>query len=119
LKKKIAIQDAASWILRVGVITSILIMTLGLLISFFHGHLTLFRIENRKFNENPHLLFKQIWRGEGFAVIELGILFLIFTPILRVAASVVLFALEEHDWMYTVITFVVLVLTLTAFFFLK
>jgi len=38
----------------------------------------------------------------------------VFTPILRVFASCVLFAFQDRDRLYAVITFVVLVLTLAG-----
>lgn len=43
----------------------------------------------------------------SFTIIELGALFLIATPVLRVAASVVLFLLEQ-DRLYAGVTLVVL-----------
>lgn len=42
-----------------------------------------------------------------FAVIELGALLLIATPVFRVAASIVLFSFER-DYLYTIITLVIL-----------
>ena len=35
----------------------------------------------------------------GKAIIEVGIYLLVLTPILRVAASMVLFLFEERDWL--------------------
>lgn len=48
-----------------------------------------------------------------FAVIELGALLLIATPVFRVAASIILF-LHERDYLYTVITLVVLSLLIIS-----
>jgi uncharacterized membrane protein len=45
------------------------------------------------------------------AIIQLGILILIATPVARVAFSVFAFA-EERDWMYVVVTLIVLALLL-------
>ncbi len=53
-----------------------------------------------------------------FAVIELGALLLIATPVLRVAASVVLF-LIERDYLYTLVTLVVLALLITSIFWIR
>ncbi len=47
------------------------------------------------------------------AVIQLGLLLLIATPILRVALAVVIFAVER-DWQYVLIASIVLGLLLTA-----
>ena len=45
-------------------------------------------------------------------LVSLGVAVLLFTPYLRVLASVVFFALVEHDWKYTAFTgFVLAVLT--------
>ena len=52
-----------------------------------------------------------------FAVIESGLLLLIATPVLRVAASVVLF-IREGDRRYTAITAIVLVLLLVSIFWI-
>ena len=60
-----------------------------------------------------------VWQGalalRPFAVIELGVLVLIATPVLRVAASAALFLLER-DYLYTAITLTVLVLLLFSAF---
>jgi len=45
------------------------------------------------------------------AIIQLGILILIATPVARVAFSVFAFA-EEHDWLYVIVTLIVLALLL-------
>jgi uncharacterized membrane protein len=45
------------------------------------------------------------------AIIQLGLLILIATPVARVAFSVVAFA-EERDWMYVIVTLIVLGLLL-------
>jgi len=47
------------------------------------------------------------------AIIQLGLLVLIAVPIFRVAVSVVLF-LARRDWLYTVVTLVVLAVLLFA-----
>jgi uncharacterized membrane protein len=52
-----------------------------------------------------------------FAVIELGVLLLIATPVLRVAASVILFFVER-DHFYTGVTLVVLIILLISLFWL-
>ncbi len=53
-----------------------------------------------------------------FAVIELGVLLLIATPVLRVGASAILF-LVERDRLYTAITLVVLALLLVSIFWVS
>ena len=55
---------------------------------------------------------------DGAAIIQLGVLLLIATPISRVAFSVIAFLIEK-DYLYVVITIVVLVIILTNMLFLK
>jgi uncharacterized membrane protein len=47
------------------------------------------------------------WTGDGQALIQAGLLVLIGTPVARVVFSVVAFT-RERDWLYVVITAVVL-----------
>jgi uncharacterized membrane protein len=51
--------------------------------------------------------------GSGRGMIQLGVLLLIATPVARVAFSVVGF-LRQRDWLYTVISTVVLILLAAA-----
>lgn len=68
----------------------------------------------------PHT-FGGILRGvselRSFAIVELGTIVLIATPVLRVAASVLLFFAEE-DHVFVVVTLAVLVLLLSSIFLL-
>jgi len=50
------------------------------------------------------------------AIIQLGLLFLIATPIARVAFSLAAFAMER-DWIYVCVTFVVLAILISSFLF--
>ena len=53
--------------------------------------------------------------GSGRAIIQLGLLLLIATPVARVAFSAVAFAIER-DYLYVAITLVVLVILLYSLF---
>jgi uncharacterized membrane protein len=64
---------------------------------------------------DPSSLFAGIGRGSGVSVLQLGILMLIATPIIRVAASVLLF-LRERDMLYVGVTLLVLSMLLVALF---
>jgi uncharacterized membrane protein len=55
---------------------------------------------------------------EPLAIAQLGLLTLLATPVVRVAASVVAFA-SEGDRLYTVITAIVLAILLTSVFLLR
>lgn len=100
-------------ILLVGVILSACIILIGLImLPFRPGGLTTKRIE-----DFPHTI-PDLWAGllalHPQAIIELGAVVLILTPFLRVAASVVTFALER-DRKYVVITLIVLIVLIISF----
>ncbi len=118
VKGDFIIQDAAGWVLRVGVALSIAVMILGLIISFIHTPPSVKEMRHAAFNTNPVLLYQGVIHGSGRSIIDLGLLLLVLTPISRVAVSMVLFAAVEHDWFYTWVTLAVLLLTLISLFFL-
>jgi uncharacterized membrane protein len=116
---RVSIQDVSAWILRAGVILSVTVMTAGMAISALHNRVNVERIQHSTFDYQPDVIWKGLLEGRGKAVIELGIYILIFTPIFRVFASMLLFIIEERDWLYSLITLVVLVLTLAGLFIVK
>jgi uncharacterized membrane protein len=59
-------------------------------------------------------VFSGLLTLKPYAIIALGLLFLIAIPVVRVAVSVVAFALER-DWLYVVITAFVLGMLLLSF----
>lgn len=100
-----------SHVLRGGVIASAAVILLGVVLFYVQmtttGHVTL---------EFPHTFIgiaQELGRGEPLAVISLGLLLLLLTPILRVAISIIVFALER-DWLYTVFTVIVLAILLIS-----
>jgi uncharacterized membrane protein len=112
-----------STVLRVGVIASLTTILLGTVIAFVHHpeyitsprqlvHLS------RPSDGFPHTL-RDVFTGllslRGQAIVVLGLLMLIATPVARVAVSILLF-LEEGDLTYLAITSTVLVLLLLSFF---
>ena len=60
-------------------------------------------------------VLQSAWHGDGRAIIEIGLLLLIATPVLRVAFSLVAFALEK-DRLYVALTLIVLVILLLSLF---
>lgn len=102
---------AISHVLRGGVIVSAAIILLGVVVFYLQmaitGHAAL---------TYPHSVpdvALGIGRGEPLAIVTLGLLILLLTPILRVAISIIIFALER-DWLYTTITLVVLLILLVS-----
>ena len=101
------------WILLGGVLVSSAIIVLGIvLLPFRPGGITISRVETF-----PHTI-GQLWSGivslHPQAIIVLGLLLLIATPVLRVAVSIIAFALE-HDRRYVVITCIVLGILVLGF----
>jgi uncharacterized membrane protein len=114
----ITIQDAAAWVLRVGVIVSVSVMLIGITFSFAHGTTPIERMQHSTFEYRLQAILDGVRHGSGKSIIEVGIYLLVLTPILRVVTSMVLFAVEK-DWLYACVTLLVLVLTLAGLLFLK
>ena len=115
----IAIEDASSWVLRIGVVVSLTVMFIGLVAEFAAGHVSLHAMESETFSANFGAMLRGVARFDGFALMELGVLFLVLTPILRVFTAMMLFAVEERDRLYTAVTGIVLILTLSSLLVLK
>ncbi len=103
-----------SYVLRGGVLLAAGIITLGVLlfyIAYLHAGATSGPIT---FPHTASEVFLGLGRHDPVAVISLGLLVLLLTPVLRVLVSVVIFALE-HDWRYTGITLLVFFILLVSF----
>jgi uncharacterized membrane protein len=109
-----AVSEVSAWVLRIGVVASTLVMLLGIALSFSRGHISVERIKTDTFDYHPSVIWDGILRGEGKRIIEAGIYLLLFTPIMRVFMSFLVFAFHERDRVYTLITLIVLLLTLAG-----
>jgi len=118
-REPIAIQDASSWILRIGVVLSVLVMIAGLLLAFVHGGLTVQEMETRPFSTDLGALRRGLGTLDAFALMELGVVLLVLTPVVRVFTAMVLFAVEERDRLYALVTLLVLAMTLGSLLFIK
>ena len=101
--------------LRGGVIISGSVIFIGLV--FFLAHGEWHGITNLTNFSYPHTLgavVSQAFHGSARAIIMLGLLLLIATPVSRIAISVVTFALER-DWRYVAITALVLAILIISF----
>ena len=116
------VDTAISNLLRTGVLLSMAIVVIGLVFTFIH-HPQYVRSKSALGRLTdagavyPHRLrdvAAQIGEGRGQAVVMLGLLLLIATPVARVAFSILAFALER-DRLYVTITTIVLVLLLVSF----
>ncbi|WP_462264945.1 DUF1634 domain-containing protein [Mucilaginibacter sp.] len=111
------IQSFIGWILRAGVMVSMLVVLAGgALYLYRHGAE---RISYAKFNGVPEFVHspRGIWNGilglRGRAIIQAGILLLIITPVLRVIVSGIGFMLEK-DYLYTGISVLVLLIIILS-----
>ena len=116
------IDTAIATVLRTGVLLSMLIIIIGMVMTFANhrdyfssrpalGELTSPGVH---FPNTFSEVFTGVRHGRGQAVMMLGLLVLIATPLARVALSVVIF-LVESDWLYTAITTAVFVILMIAF----
>lgn len=107
-------------VLRIGVLVSSAITTLGLAFylsrhSFTLPHYRVFEASHGKLGAiGP--LFANAFHGNAPAIIQVGILLLIATPVARVAFLVGAFALER-DRLYVFVSALVLVVLLFSIFF--
>ena len=102
-------------LLRTGVIiAAAVVLAGGVLFLARHGH---DRIDYKTFHSEPESLrlpSEIVHRALGIsgqAIIQLGLLLLIATPVARVAFSVAAFA-GEHDYLYVFVTLIVLAVLL-------
>lgn len=111
-------ENVIGYLLRYGVISaSLVVLAGGIVYLFRHGHqlpaYREFRGEPDKMR-NPRLMWQAVMRGEGRPLIQLGLLILIATPIARIAFSIFGYLLEK-DYLYTVLTAIVLLVILLNF----
>lgn len=109
------IEVVVGYLLRCGVMLSGTIVFCGACIymlrhAYQPADYRIFRGEPSDFRTIPGVL-QSAWHGHGRGWIQLGLLFLIATPIARVAFAVVGFALER-DRMYVTFTLIVLLVLL-------
>jgi uncharacterized membrane protein len=112
-----------TYLLRGGVVTSIVVIVVGLVIMFAHhpsyrdSHEDLRRLlqPDAVFPHTLSQVAAGLREGRGQAVVCVGLLLLIATPILRVAVSILVFA-GQRDWVFVVITSFVLAVLVLSFF---
>lgn len=109
------IEVIVGYLLRYGVMFSAAIVFCGACVYIFrHAHepadYRIFRGEPSDYRTIPGVI-QSVLHGHGRGLIQLGLLFLILTPIARVAFAIVGFALER-DRQYVVFTVIVLAVLL-------
>lgn len=104
-----------SYALRIGVLLSATIITIGLIRFFITG-------ESGYIEHSYPTKIRDIITGafsfKPFGVIMLGLVLLILTPVLRVGISILVF-ISEKDWLYVGISSIVFLILISSFFFGK
>ncbi|MDQ1140072.1 DUF1634 domain-containing protein [Pedobacter agri] len=105
------IQVVLGTLLRAGVIISMSIVLIGGVVFLIHnnGIITdykVFKPELSKFSSIA-AIFKGLSTFHGDAIVQFGILMLIFTPIARIIFAIFSFFLER-DYLYVLIGFIIL-----------
>lgn len=105
------IENTIGKILRYGVLLSSLVMIIGLILYIIMGATGYSEtFHYRSINE----LFNGIISLKPYAIMMLGLLMLILTPVLRVVVSIYSFY-KEHDYLYVYITALVLIILIISF----
>jgi uncharacterized membrane protein len=112
------IDDIIGNLLRIGVLSSALVVLFGGIVYLARHGLAL--PEYRVFRGEPsdlcHLvgIAKDAWSFQGRGLIQFGLVLLIATPIVRVAFTCAAFALQR-DKTYVIVTLIVLALLTYSF----
>ena len=117
-----AVELLISRLLRAGVITSLVFVIAGTVLSFVHHpeYLTsppaLQRLTTpgAAFPRTPREVSDGLVQLRGQAFVVVGLLILVATPVLRVAVSIVGF-IYERDWAFVAITSIVLGMLILSF----
>lgn len=103
-----------SSVLRGGVILSATVIAIGVAAYFFAGSSTLRYPHGLRYPDSIPTLWLGLTHGDPLAIIALGLILLLATPVLRVAVSVVAFAASK-DLLYVAITLLVLCILISSF----
>jgi len=116
------VELVISTILRVGVISSLALVVFGLSVMFLQHPHSLNSAESYQALTSTHAayphtigdVFLGVGSFQGEAIIGLGLLMLIATPVMRVAVSIFAF-IVHRDKVFTAITTLVLLLLFLSF----
>jgi uncharacterized membrane protein len=112
------VQLVLGTLLRVGVIVSTAVVFLGGIVFMIQHHHQLVSyktfVPEEKFDSVAAIL-SGLKRFDGLAIIQFGVLLLIFTPIARVVFSIFSFLMEK-DYMYVLIGIIVLCVIITSLY---
>ena len=116
-------NDVIAYVLRIGVVISVILILVGAVLLFLQGGsngFTIGELASTGSKINSSLFsFSDIVNGllsyQGLDFMLIGIIVLIITPIARVIASVLSF-MYERNWLYVVITLIVFIDIMVAIF---
>ncbi|KFF02315.1 DUF1634 domain-containing protein [Chryseobacterium luteum] len=106
-------------LLRLGVILSVITSLIGFIKLFTEGFKMPKKYTSLDMGSSSEKVWGMFWnslcKGEGMAIIQLGILLLIFTPLVRIIFALIGY-LKEKDYVYVVISSIVLAIMAVSFF---
>lgn len=102
-------------VLRGGVLVSAAVTLLGVILFYLRSAGSAQGLIDHPYPHTLGAVGNGLAKGDPLAIVTLGLLLLLATPVIRVAVSIVAFALE-HDRRYVVITSLVLAILLVSFF---
>ncbi|WP_267401561.1 MULTISPECIES: DUF1634 domain-containing protein [unclassified Chryseobacterium] len=106
-------------LLRLGVILSVVTSLIGFVKLFMEGFKMPKKYSSLAIGNSSDKVWGHFWnslcKGEGSAIIQLGILLLIFTPLMRIIFALIGY-LKEKDYVYVVISSIVLAIMAISFF---
>jgi uncharacterized membrane protein len=103
-----------SVVLRGGVLLSAGLLILGALLYFARVLWGGAPADPLSFPHSLGDVFSGLGHGDPLAILTLGLIVLLLTPVARVIISIFAFA-REHDWLYVAITTLVLLILLVSF----
>lgn len=114
-------------LLRWGVVLSFVIVTVGIAALVFSGRtgydstgtsdlsvLLQYQADNSPFPTSVETVMAGLIEFKPYAIIAAGLLVLLMIPVVRVAVSIIAFALER-DWLYVLITAFVFAMLMVSF----
>lgn len=106
-------------LLRLGVILSVITSLIGFVKLFMEGFQMPRKYKLLDMGTSSEKVWSHFWetlcKGEGMAIIQLGILMLIFTPLMRIIFALIGY-LKEKDYVYVIISSIVLAIMAISFF---
>lgn len=106
-------------LLRLGVILSVVTSLIGFVKLFMEGFEMPKKYKLLNMGTSSEKVWSHFWetlcKGEGMAIIQLGILMLIFTPLMRIIFALIGY-LKEKDYVYVIISSIVLAIMAISFF---